>query len=152
MFCCTFQFSFDCGDPSKIQCFMYVFLQKQHAALKYFNTAWNGNKDEWIKQTPCVSKIGACARNTNHIDRLAQSTNLVDINRPFNQLRTPTIRSVNGNSNSRESKNTTRTEETKREKKQNRDTKNAVLFPSLTIEGASSECLKANVSLRTVMI
>lgn len=40
MFCCTFQFSFDCCDPSKILCFLHAFLQQQHAALKYFKTGW----------------------------------------------------------------------------------------------------------------
>jgi hypothetical protein len=64
--------------------------------------------------------------------------------------------------NNRESKNTTHTKETKKEKTNkiekgpltatvtnNRESTNAVLFPSLAIEGASSECLKTNVSLRT---
>ena len=73
-----------------------------------------------MNQTPCVSKNGARARNTNRKERDTHITNLADRNRPFNHLRhrlfsqksaTVTVRGPN----------TTHTEETKTKKKQERD-------------------------------
>ena len=80
-----------------------------------------------MNQTPCVSKNGTCARITKpHRKTHAQHKSR---RQPTIQPSpAPAIRSVNGNSNSQEAKNTAHTEETKTRKKtkSRHDTRSAV--------------------------